>query len=497
MKLLTIAVAALFVGALSADIIEDEGVLVLNKDNFDQALADNKYILVLFYSPSCPHSKALAPEYAKVAQELAGENSEIKLAKVDATKETELKERFEVTGYPTIEFFRNGKSVDYSGGHTFTDIIAWLKKKTGPPAALLDTTDAAKDFIEKNDVAVMGFFKVNTTDAAKIFLDVAAEKEDLAFGITSDADVFKAYNIEGESIVLFKKIDDERIDLKTDDLDATKLKNFIAVNRYPVMLELTQDTEMVLFEGDIKSHLLLFISKRDDGFETLIDEFRKAAEQFKGKEVLFFYINIEDEDNRRVLEYFGLQVSDCPLIRFIHLGEEELIKYKPETNDLDSKNMQAFVQNVLDGKVKRHLMSEDVPSDWNVNPVKVLVGKNFVEVAMDKTKAVFVEFYAPWCDYCKQLAPIWEELGEKFKDRDDIIIAKMDGTKNEPENVKIPGFPTLKYFGKDDNKEFHYGGEKTLEEFTAFLEYMSKGPGAPADEVEVNKEEDAVEKDEL
>ena len=41
-------------------------------------------------------------------------------------------------------------------------------------------------------------------------------------------------------------------------------------------------------------------------------------------------------------------------------------------------------------------MSEEISEDWDKKPVKVLVGKNFVEVAMSKDKAVFVEF----CEYC-------------------------------------------------------------------------------------------------
>jgi protein disulfide-isomerase A1 len=148
------------------------------------------------------------------------------------------------------------------------------------------------------------------------------------------------------------------------------------------------------------------------------------------------------------------------------------------------------------------LNSEDVPEDWDSKPVKVLVGKNFDEVARDKSKGVFVEFYAPWCGHCKQLMPIWDQLGEKFQDRSDIVIAKIDSTANELADIKISGFPTIKFFPKDSDEIVDYNGERTFEAFVKFLESGGKeGAGASEDDAEEVEEpveaEDDKAKDEL
>ena len=60
------------------------------------------------------------------------------------------------------------------------------------------------------------------------------------------------------------------------------------------------------------------------------------------------------------------------------------------------------------------------------------------------------------------MAPIWEELGEKYKDKTDLVIAKIDSTQNEIEDVDIDGFPTLKMFKKDTNEVVDYVGKQSV-----------------------------------
>lgn len=90
-----------------------------------------------------------------------------------------------------------------------------------------------------------------------------------------------------------------------------------------------------------------------------------------------------------------MKKTELPAMRLIHL-EEEMTKYKPSSEELTADSMKNFVQDFIDGKVKPHLLSEDIPEDWDKTPVKTLVSKNFDSVAFDKTKDVLVEFYAPW-----------------------------------------------------------------------------------------------------
>ena len=119
-------------------------------------------VFALADAPWCTHCKALAPEYAKAAKALKAESSPIRLAKVDATEETALGEKFEVRGYPTLKFFHNGKPSEYKGGRTSDEIVNWLKKRTGPAAITVDKVETVKMMTEKEDVFIVGFFKVWT-----------------------------------------------------------------------------------------------------------------------------------------------------------------------------------------------------------------------------------------------------------------------------------------------------------------------------------------------
>uniref|UniRef100_A0A8C5D3A0 protein disulfide-isomerase n=1 Tax=Gouania willdenowi TaxID=441366 RepID=A0A8C5D3A0_GOUWI len=425
------AILFVLVAAGWADVSEEEDVLVLKKSNFDEALQAHPDILVEFYAPWCGHCKALAPEFAKAAGMLKAEGSSIRLGKVDATEEIELAQEYGVRGYPTIKFFKGGEK------------------------------ESPKEYSGEFDC---------------IYQRAADAVDEIPFAMTSSDAVFSKFEVSEDSVVLFKKFDEGK-NTFDGELTKEKLLAFITANQLPLVIEFTEQTAPKIFGGEIKSHILMFLPKGAADFKDKMTEFKKAAEGFKGR-ILYIFIDSDLDDNQRILEFFGLKKDECPAIRLITL-EEDMTKYRPDSNAITAEGITAFCNQFLDGKLKPHLMSQDIPEDWDKNPVKVLVGKNFEEVAFDPKKNVFVEFYAPWCGHCKQLTPIWEQLAEKYKDSDDTIVAKMDSTANEIDSVKVHSFPTLKFFpAGDERKVIDYNGERTIEGFTRFLESSGKEGGA-------------------
>ena len=192
----------------------------------------------------------------------------------------------------------------------------------------------------------------------------------------------------------------------------------------------------------------------------------KLAKDYKTK-VNVVLLDVEKNGNMGFCEHFlGFKQNDAPGMRLVH-GMQD--KHDPESGDFSEETVQKYIADRIGGQGVGWTTSEQVPEDWDKNPVKVLVAKKFREV-VENNKNVFVEFYAPWCGHCKQLAPIWDEVGEKLEDNKDVVIAKMDATVNNLDSVRIPGYPSLLLFQGTDKTNIPLQGDRSLERILGFFE---------------------------
>ncbi|XP_018322919.1 probable protein disulfide-isomerase A4 [Agrilus planipennis] len=125
-----VSLLAVFIGVIICD---DTSILELDRDSFQATLRENKFVLVNFYAPWCKYCRDFNPTYQATARKLEELGSSIRLAKVDATIERPLANQYNIKGYPTLVFFKNGVPSDQYGGiRTQKGIVTWLLKKADP-----------------------------------------------------------------------------------------------------------------------------------------------------------------------------------------------------------------------------------------------------------------------------------------------------------------------------------------------------------------------------
>ena len=94
-------------------------------------------MLVDFYAPWCTFCKALASQYSAAAAQLKALGSKAVMAKVDADSTPggqALGAKYNVTGFPTLIWFVNGKPQPYTqnpdNAQDRSDIVFWVVSQT-------------------------------------------------------------------------------------------------------------------------------------------------------------------------------------------------------------------------------------------------------------------------------------------------------------------------------------------------------------------------------
>lgn len=497
MKAAYIALFALVFTLASAYNTED-GVVILNRGNFDQAISEFDYALVEFYAPWCGHCKRLAPEYSQAAEELASSHPEVKLCKVDAHEETSLAEKYEINGFPTLKFFIKGNSqpIEYNGGRTTNDILNWVRRKVGQVTVEVTSVEEAEKLLSSNE-AVVFFFGTPSSNAYKNFASVASLFDEVIFVYSNNAAVLQKYGGNENTIVVFADYGEEKNVYNGDDSD-NSLKNFISTHRFPIVMPFNQHSAQRIFAEGVST---IFLIRGNDANGAKAEEaFRTIANTFHSN-IAFCLATIEEDLGGRLAEYLGIGEDDVPAIRIVDPTNNNK-KYLLE-KEVSTDNLRTFINDFLGNNLKPTFKSEAVPSSPFDGNVRVVVGKNFNEVVLDTSKDVLIELYAPWCGHCQELAPVYDALAAKFRDSNDVVIAKMDASANEVDGVEIQGFPTIRFYPKNNKQApIEYEGDRSEASFVEFLkknqnQTPSAGSSSSSQEQTRQEEKPKIKSDEL
>ncbi|KAM4751215.1 protein disulfide-isomerase [Anableps anableps] len=449
---------------------EKDGILQLEKRNFKRALKKHKQLLVNFYTPLTAEGHRVAAAFKAAAAELQG--SEVKLAVVDVTKEKELAKKLNVSGQPTIRLYLSGDITNPAlcpVPQSSASILIWLQRRAGSAADLIVDLSQLE---ASEELTVVGFFKELNHEYVQVFYAAAIELPEIRFAVTQDEEVISKYSVTQDVVLLLKKSQLIETYKMRPETPKEELVVFISVYQMDPVTEYSGQTASQILGSPVLNHALLFVNKSSEDFREIFSAFHSAAEAFRLK-ILFVLVNVDEHRNGRLMEYFRVRHFDAPHIRLVNLTDQ--VTYQLLSEALDVGIIKQFCQSYLEGKAKPKLMSEPIPEGWDEKPVKELVGMTLEKVAFNPNKTVFVLFYLPYSEKSRAVFPLWEELAEAVRDREDVVIARIDASANDI-NMSMQGsYPSLCLFpALYAERVVVYTGKRNIKDLVKFMDKEMK-----------------------
>lgn len=500
-------------------------------------------ILAMFYAPWCGYCKRLKPEFSAAASSV---KSKAILAALDVTRSElyELQSIYNISGFPTLLYFEEGKlKLPFSGQQTKDGIVSWLQNPT--PAAsnagvveekswseeesdVVHLTDETFPAITSAHKSVLVMFyapwcghcktmKPAYVEAAKTLKDQKVDGILAAVDATKEKTTAEKYQISGFPSVKFFQSGVFMWDFKERTKDA--IVSFMKDPKQPPpsqssetswtdddsqkdVVQLT--TENFKVELKKRKHaLVMFYAPWCGHCKQAKPEFGLAASHFKDDfKVIFATVDCSATENLAVCK--GQNVQGFPTIKYFHYFKESEVYFggrlasdfigyiEAQSGSLATEPPQTSEPSAgtLPGEEAFPEITtpvegeDDAAADLESWGDVVELTEDNYERVMNAYERILVMFHSPTCRFCLEDKPEFKAAATRVKKRTDVALAEMDCSKFNSRcwEFRVAGYPSMFLFDKTKYVDIHRGYPNRENLVRTVLQHLIKKQQQPQEE---------------
>lgn len=486
-------------------------VVHLTDSTFNDFIANNPSVLVMFYAPWCGHCKAMKPEYTAAAKTMKDEEISGVLAAVDATKEREMGKRFKIEGFPTVKYFKDGEVAFDVNERTADKIVAFMKdpkEPAPPPPPEKDwsevpsevnhlTEETFKGFLKKKKHVLVMFYapwcghckkaKPELMNAAKH----DADNNKIAYAAvdcTVHTSVCNQFDVHGYPT--FRYFNYGKKDFKyTGGREAKDFIQFMEDPREGPPLpppepewkdipshvhHLTDDT----FDAFVKRHdsvVVMFYAPWCGHCKAMKPSYMDAAEELATKNARSVLAAVDCTKEKSLAKKFDIE--GFPTLKYFRKGVF-FKEYRKSRTKEDLVDFMLFSEDAEPAAAKAEKPEKPVEAAWSDEDTDVFhLTENTFDEFIKTHSSALVMFYAPWCPHCKKMKPEFSKAAKEINTDNTIdgALGAVDCTTARELCTKqeVKNYPTLRYY-KAGEFAFKYSKKRKAYDILAFMKDPQK-----------------------
>ena len=445
------------------EVEQEDGLLVLTDATFEEAKTRFPTLLVHFHAPLCTICNNVTLNLHRISEEYRSTHPAFRIGQLDAIANPDTGKRMHVVGFPTLMLLERNETVQYRG--PLTEVSVWLKQRLRPTHWLFNTSEDLTDFVQSYSFSTL-LFADQDSEQALILSAVSKEHPELPIAIITTTALNTLWHTTFPSLIVNNILDNIRFTY-TGQWTNSEICTFITLKSVRVKLPWGEAASDYLFA---KQHpALLFF--RSDATAMTFD--KTLAPVWRLGRIPFVEMDFTVYSHQVLMEFLGTERYKYPNIMIVHVKEGEILKYAMK-EEITVAGVTAFLDAWEQGLLPRFLKSESPPRPFPTHSPGVileLTGQHYPEAISKPNLHALIWVYSQGCPNERA----FQEVGEKFSKRNEVLVGRINGAKNDLQGLALKSFPQMVVYQAGTKQPQVYKGNFITAEMIAFVEAVVIG----------------------